>query len=60
MKAYVTYTILDIVEIENYKGTEEEFKEAVSKDAQNIANEIFNAVGLHPNDIEIDVLEDLL
>ena len=58
MKAYVTYTILDIVEIENYKGTKEEFKEAVYADAQNIANEIFNAVGLCPNDIEIEVLED--
>lgn len=58
MKAYITYTILDIVEIENYKGTEEEFKEAVYVDAQNIANEIFNAVGLCPNDIEIEVLED--
>ena len=58
MKACITYTILDIIEIENYKGTEEEFKEAVYVDAQNIANEIFNAVGLCPNDIEIEVLED--
>lgn len=57
MKAYITYTILDIVEIENYQGTEEKFKDAVYGDAQNTANEIFNAVGLHPNDIEIEILE---
>lgn len=60
MKACVTYTILDIVEIEDYNGTAREFEEAVAADAQSIAEEIFNAVGLHPNDIEIDVLEDLL
>ena len=58
MKACVTYTILDIVEIEDYNGTAREFKEVVAADAQSIAEEIFNAVGLHPNDIEIDVLED--
>lgn len=57
MKAYVTYTILDIVEIEGYNGTIKEFEEAVAKDAQNIAEEIFNVVGLYPNDIEVDVLE---
>ena len=57
MKAYVTYTILDIVEIEGYNGTIKEFEEAVATDAQSIAEEIFNAVGLHPNDIEVDVLE---
>ena len=58
MKAYVTYTILDIVEIEGYNGTIKEFEEAVATDAQNIAEEIFNVVGLYPNDIEVDVLED--
>lgn len=57
MKAYVTYTILDIVEIEDYNGTEKEFIKAVSMDAQNVENEIFNAVGLHTNDIEIEILE---
>lgn len=57
MKAYVTYTILDIVEIEGYNGTIKEFEEAVATDAQNIAEEIFNVVGLYPNDIEVDVLE---
>lgn len=58
MKAYVTYTILDIVEIEDYNGTAKDFEEAVNMDAQNVAKEIFNAVGLCPNDIEIQVLED--
>lgn len=57
MKAYVTYTILDIVEIEDYNGTTKEFEEAVATDAQNVANEILNAVGLHTNDIEIEILE---
>ena len=57
MKAYVSYTILDIVEIEDYNGTAEEFEEAVAADAQSIAKEIFNAVGLYPNDINVDVLE---
>ena len=57
MKACVTYTILDIVEIEDYNGTIKEFEEAVATDAQNIAEEIFNVVGLYPNDIEVDVLE---
>ena len=57
MKAYVTYTILDIVENEDYDGTAKEFEEAVVADAQNIAEEIFNIVGLYPNDIEVDVLE---
>ena len=58
MKACVTYTILDIVEIEDYNGTIKEFEEAVATDAQNIAEEIFNVVGLYPNDIEVEVLED--
>ena len=57
MKAYVSYTILDIVEIEDYNGTAREFEEAVAADAQSIAEEIFNAVGLYPNDINVDVLE---
>lgn len=57
MKAYVTYTILDIVEIEGYNGTTKEFEEAVATDAQNIAEKIFNTIGLYPNDIEVDVLE---
>lgn len=57
MKAYVSYTILDTVEIEDYNGTAEEFEEAVATDAQSIAKEIFNAVGLYPNDINVDVLE---
>lgn len=58
MKAYVTYTVLDIVEIEDYKGTVKEFEEAVAIDAQKVAEEIFNAIGLYPNDIEIDVMEE--
>ena len=58
MKAYVSYTILDIVEIEDYNGTTKEFEEAVAADAQSITEEIFNAVGLYPNDINIDVLEE--
>ena len=58
MKAYVTYTILDRVEIEDYNGTAKDFEKAVTMDTQNVAEEIFNAVGLCPNDIEIQVLED--
>ena len=58
MKAYVSYTILDVVEIEDYNGTAKEFEEAVTADAQRVGEEIFNAVGLHPNDINVDVLED--
>ena len=58
MKAYVTYTILDIVEIEDYNGTAKDFEKAVTMDAQNVAREIFDAVGLCPNDIEIQVPED--
>lgn len=57
MKAYVSYTILDIVEIEDYNGTVKEFEEVVAMDAQGIAEEIFKAVGLYPNDINVDVLE---
>ena len=58
MKAYVTYTILDIVKNEDYDGTAKEFEEAVVADAQRVAKEIFNVVGLYPNDIEVEVLED--
>lgn len=57
MKAYVTYTILDIVEIEDYNGTAKEFEKTVTADAQSTAEEIFNTIGLYPNDIEVEVLK---
>lgn len=58
MKACVTYTVLDTIEIKDYKGTVKEFEEAVATDAQKVAEEIFNATGLYPNDIEIDITEE--
>lgn len=58
MKAYVTYTILDTVEYENWEGTPEEFLKAVEEDAQIVGSDIAAIVGIAPNDIEVELVEE--
>lgn len=56
MKAYVSYTILDTIEMD-FDGTLEEFEEAILFDASDVAAEITKHIGLEVNDINVDVEE---
>ena len=56
MKAYISYTLLDIIEVD-FDGTPEEFEEVLYADAEKIGETIHKAVGLYPNDINVDIIE---